>query len=822
MYVGRTLVLRPLALLLLVGGFSSSPQAVERKDQGGVERARVLLRTGDQAQVLEGIGLARRGFLVSLLPELKTLQAAGVRPPLKPALDQVIEELEHYLKMLPPGLDASGRGLERPSRGASSREVSSGEGARPPLHRVRLLCVDRGGNPLPGARLRAFSRDYDLFLPFEGFTRCDREGAAELLLPEGKWSFVAGAAPKGRPTLILLPEVPIVSTKTLLLFPEEERSWRMRASPRRGGSAMRLVLRHRDYPQLSLAYEVKGSGSKVEVPREGLESWLQVESADGSFVQAGGARLRFDPSRLRRLEIRFGTARLEAAELQLRLRGRDPSPLFRFAIQRSGQVLRLPGGSLDLGYRYRLAGSGRLEFGLRPYDLKKGARLWLGTPLRPWVWHLSYNKRYRGAPPFALQVFLRDPQDRLLERFVPERGRTRSGRIALRLYKGGQPWLLLRRLRNFRAELKQRVPPEAMDELEYEVLAPFPVVHGKQRGHHSTRFHTKNYDLTGPALLAPEIRNFLRAAEVLFAPIRAVALRPLPWLRGRIVFHATMPRGVRAYSSVRGNSNFGSGDLARCVRLADALRRTPIMHEHLHTVGYKHSDFMDVAGFRLRKKLYPIGSRGQGGLLGRRGRAYTDWFLARSKRPNKKAILRSLLARFGGLAFDAFFQRRRDRASLEASGLTEEEAKAVLFSRILGRELFAWFDVSPQRSKDLQSLIQPKASEAPPPALTGPGPRDLMARMQSFLRKAPPKGPGDPRFRSLLRDIHKLSTQRSRIRTALRIGAKAREAGRLSLAYPCFRAALQVAAKMGARIFNRTRSAAVEVCMGKPLHLGWL
>ena len=814
----RTLVLSSLALLLCAGGLTSLPQTSRPRlgSQGkrAVERAGVLLHQKDQASRWKGVDLARREFLVDLLPDLKNLQRmGGLSPKLLRVLRLAIQELEHYRRMrVPAGVGSSTSLPPRPRLR---------EGVLPPLHRVRLLCVDRSGVPIPGARVRAFCRDYDLFLPFDGFATCDAKGAIEISLPEGKWTFVAGASPKGTPSLILLPQVPITSSKTLLLFPEVQREWRM--GKRDGFQVRRLYLRHPDYPQLTLPYEIQGREGKVEVTKASLNGWVQGESKTGAFVMGGGSSLRFDPSKLVPLKVQFGNKELKATEVQVRLIGRDPSPRFHFSIQKTGEVLWCPRKSLDLGYAYSIPTVGRLEFGLRPFRWKGHGKVWLGTPLRPWVWHLVYSRRYRGAPPYSFQIFFRDPQDRLLQTFSPEKGRKVTP-VSVRISKGGRYWLWVRRLRNFRIDLKESLLPEMLDDLDYEIQTPFPIVGKTQTGHHSTRFRSKHYNLTGPALLAPEIRNFLGAAEVLFKPIRSVGLRPLPWLRGRIVFHPTMPRGVRAYSSVRGNSNFNTRDLARCVRLADALRRTPIMHEHLHTVGYKHSDFMDVAGFRLRKKLFPIGSRGQGGELGRRGRAYTNWFLGKGKPFHKKAILRALLARFGGIAFDAFLQRRGDRSSLEARGLTEEEAKAVLFSRILGRELFSWFGVSPARSKNLEALIQPKASETPPPALTGPDPKNLMARMQVILGKASKnsKGPRDPNFQTLLRDLQKLPTQRSRIRTALRLGAKARAAKRISLAYPCFRTALQVATKMGSRIFTRTRRAAIEVCLGKPLHLGWL
>ncbi len=756
--------------------------------------------------------MARKGFLVSLLPELRRVQGRRLSSRLREVVRQTIAALEHDQRMGAPSFAPA------PAKEAPPQD------ARPPLYRVRILCVDRQGSPLPGARVRAFCRDYDLFHPFEGFATGDAKGVVEMTLPEGKWSFVGGAAPGAKPTLSLLTQVPIQGSKTVLLFPAESVSWSLQQRAH-GFRAKQLVLRHQEYPQLSLTYEVKGRGGKIEAPRKGLEVWVKGETKDGSFVLGGGRGFRFDPSRLVPLRVKFGSASVTQVRVELRLRGRDPSPLFSFSVGKSGRALYLPGGSLDLGYRYRLQGVGAMNFGLRPYELKKGTTIWLGTPLRPWIWHLAYERRYRGAPPFAFQVFFRDPQDRLLGSFVPEKRGPRAGRIGVQIYKDGRLWRWVSQLRNFCRDLKAPLLPAALDGLEYELHTPFPIVGRKQGGHHSTRFHTKSYSLTGPALLAPEIQNFLRAAEVLLEPIRSVALRPLPWVMGRIAIHATMPRGVRAYSSVRGNSNFNSKDLARCVRLADALRRTPIMHEHLHTVGYKHSDFMDVAGFRLRKKLYPVGSRGQGGEVGRRGRAYERWFFTKDSKPHKKATLRTLLARFGGIAFDAYLQRRKDRGVLEARGLTEEEAKAVLFSRILGRDLFSWFGVAPKRSKDLGELIQAKASEAVPTAITGPGPRDLMARMDNLLAKKrtrPSLLAKNPAFQSLLRDLGRLPTQRLRIRTALRLGTRAVQSARLPLAYPCFRVALTVAQKMSSRIFTKTRAAAVDVCMGKPLHLGWL
>jgi hypothetical protein len=667
--------------------------------------------------------------------------------------------------------------------------------------------------------VRAFCRDYDLFYPFDGFASCDSKGEIVFSLPEGNWSFVAGSAPEGKPRLILLPDVPIRAGKALLLFPAVSKKWSM-DSPK-DFQLERLVLRHRDFPQLSLSYEVRGSGGIIEAPKEGLLAWGQGKAKNGSFVVAAQENLRFFPSKLVPLRVEFGVPTVSQVRIDIRLKGGDPSPRFFLGLKKPGSMLYLPGGSLDLGYRYRIQKVGSLNFGLRPYELRKGQTLWLGRPLRPWVWHLVYKKRYRGAPPFSFQLFFRDPQDRILQSFSLERRKPRRGTLTVRIEKAGRPWLLLKNLKNFCADIKTPLLPSALDDLEYEIQAPFPIVGHKQGGHHSTRFHTKKYSLTGPALLAPEIRTFLRASEVLLKPIRSVALRPLPWLLGRIVIHATMPKGVRAYSSVRGNSNFNSKDLARCIRLADALRRTPIMHEHLHTVGYKHSDFMDIAGFRLRKKLYPIGSRGQGGEMGRRGRAYFNWFMGKGLGTHKKATLRVLLARFGGIAFDSYLQRRKDRGSLEAKGLTEEEAKAVLFSRILGRDLFSWFGVSSERSKNLEELIQAKASKAVPSAMTGPDARDLMARMQLLLRKKR-RLVQNPGFQVLLKDLQRLPTQRLRIRTALRLGATARKARRWKLAYPCFRVALLVAARMEGKFFVKTRAAAVDVCLGKTLHLGWL
>ncbi|GEM_PF-3730997 len=811
--VKRTFVLSSLALLLVSGGLASFPQKspLEKSGRGILERAKVLLRDGTSPSLVQGVRLAQEGFLVSLLPELKALRSRSLSLSVRVQLTTAISALEHYKHMAvpPPRVDSLGSSLSK--------------GVNPPLHRVRFVCLNRRGLPLSRARVRAFCRDYDLFQPFDGYAICDSKGVTEMMLPEGRWSFVAGGAPHAKPTLILLSEIPIRASKTLLLFPAKTRSWMIQ---NHGGFVPEtLTLRHRDYPQLSLSYEILGLKGELEASKGGLQAWVQGRSKNRKYVMPADAGLHFDSRGLLPLKVQFDRGKVGHVQVELRLGGNDPSPVFSLGIETSGVFLMLPKGSLDLGYRYRMQAIGEFRFGLRPYDLLRSQALFLGAPLRPWVWHLAYAKRYRGAAPYTFQVFFRDPQDRLLESFSAEKRGAQRKAVSVRIHKGGTPWLFVRRLRNFRADIRRRLLSSALDDLEYEILTPFPIVGNWQRGHHSTRFHTKHYSLTGPALLAPEIKHFIRAAEVLFEPIRSVALRRLPWLRGRIVIHPTMPRGVRAYSSVRGNSNFNSKDLMRCVRLEDALRRTPIMHEHLHTVGYKHSDFMDVAGFRLRKKLFPVGSRGHGREVGRKGRDYIQWFMGKSNKINKKALLRVLLSRFGGSAFDAYFQRRKDLGFLEAKGLTEEEARAVLFSRILGRDMFSWFGVSPKRTKFLEELIQPKASEEVPAAITGPSAQDLVTMMDRLLRKkSHPKALGlrNRGLQTVLRKVGQLPSQRLRIRTALRLGAKAHGVGRMEWAYRCFRLALQEAARMDLKLFMKTRNAAVNVCMGNPLSLGWL
>jgi len=423
------------------------------------------------------------------------------------------------------------------------------------------------------------------------------------------------------------------------------------------------------------------------------------------------------------------------------------------------------------------------------------------------VWHKSYRRRYGVEGPItSFELFVLDAQGHCLDS---------NARVDLRVSKGNKLWKRLR----LHGDLV--TIPEYVDdtsELRYEFYSRLPLGNRRVKGISATRFTSRHYELFAPSILDRQARTLLAAAERLYQPLRAVSLDKLSWTKGTITIHSHMPGGVRAYSSVNGRSNFATDDLLRCSSVRDAIADTPLLHEHLHTVGYSHKDYMEFAGFRVRRSLDGTGNEWMGLRHDNRSSAWLSYLKTGEANRRSKLVLPHLLLRlYGERLFDGYLQARAERSALQAEGFSEIEADCAVFSKVARRDLSDLFrtvytNLDPNRaSVAMLTHVEPK---------TGAPARFPLDAIRVALHNDAEQA--EDLVRKTRRRIQRLPSHREKIRQYLRLGKVLHDTGRIRERNACFRQALLAARLVSSTVFRRARTQAIGILLGNPLQVGWL
>ncbi len=721
------------------------------------QAVRALLDAGHPAAV----SLADRLWLHGLLPALSA----------QPGCEELCGRLEQYARFAP----------------ASEPPVARPAAAEVAACTLALSARDLDGAPLARARVQAWSSDYSV--AFEG--ELDASGNGALILPAGDIELFVSAAPRAAPVLLHARLALDAGARSLALAPDETLPWTLH-----GGTAVELELAPRALPFLRSVFRPATSAGVLQ-----RSAGLAVDARLVASTPEGPAFLLPTEGLAFTLEdaVAVSCARagaVDAVELRVRL-GEDGLGQRSFALA-EGERLWLSRGPCDLGYGLKTA-AGALDFALKAYSLDDALTLTVGAPLQPRVWHRLYQKRYQKQPLFAARVFLLDQAGHVLEA-----GRKQERLVRFAIDREGEPWQRARR------SFLDCDPPASLDGLRYRIQTALPLVESEVDGEEAAQFESAHYRVSAPAFLEAYAEVLLAASDLLYPSLREAAIKKLRWERGRITIHSTMPRGVRAYASSNGTSKFNVKDLLRCVRLRDGLGRTPLFHEHLHTVGYNHSDYMDLAGLRLRRGLGPRWMRPEGKAAAWRR------FLCEGEGGNGKMLARLLLLRHGPELFDTYLARRGERGALQARGLSEKEADCALFSDVCGSDLGPLF-AAVHAGVEADCLETLEEAEDAPEAASG-GFR--FQALQRLLAADDATVPAE--VDAVLDRIAAVPALRQRVRHNLRLAAVLIGEDREELGCQALRAALEAALEVDRRFFERARGEALRVLNGEELALGWI
>ncbi len=803
-----------LSCLLLCGALSANDQAAQLArawsagSQADAEQAarqvepelrlaatRALLQSSSNSERKLGLRLAERLWLHALLPELQQL----------PRTESLCAKLALYgrfaIEREPASLATT------PAEAAAAWFVS---------YQVQVQARDSAGRPLSGGRLRAYSHDYDISLPVAEASPLDADGQCALRLPAGEYTLFAASAERADPVLVRSGRLTVGSDLNVQLDASHSLPCRLEGADT--PSDTRLELAPTSHPFLSFGFQTDAQ-TAIEISA-GLQLRAQLLGKDtqGAFFLLGQhdpQQLAFDLEACAQIAWHSPAEGIDALRWELRLGG-DGLGARQLDLKR-GDALRISAGACDVGYSYEHPELERLSFQRRAYSLEQGQLfdLSVGGPLQPRVWASLYEKRYQKLAPFAVRAFLLDAQGHVLSS-VQQSDRRRNGTRLLRveILRAGES---IHSLRRSYADLEATLAGASIEDLRYRIISPLPLLTDEVSGEGAARFGSERYSISAPAFLEAEAQTFLAAAETIYQPLREVALRKLKWKQGKINIHPSMPAGVRAYASSNGTSNFNVYDLLRCTRLRDALGSTPIFHEHLHTVGYSHSDYMDVAGLRVRRALDPQGAAFMG-----RGKnpAKALQFLLEGSQGKGGILARLLLQRYGAKIFDGYLARRKQRVALQARGLSEKESDCALFSDVCGEDLSALF-ATVHAGIDAEDV---EAGLAEPDADSESGQNPSGGFGFADLKRALADEQAD--ISGLLADwqakIGGVPALRAQARHFLRLGELLFLQGREDDACRCFSKALQAAVDIDAGFFARTRNEALGVLRGEPLGLGWM
>ena len=58
--------------------------------------------------------------------------------------------------------------------------------------RMQICVLDEANRPVEGCSVKAYSEDWPIVYPFDGFAKTNRDGVAAVEIPQGRWTVVAG------------------------------------------------------------------------------------------------------------------------------------------------------------------------------------------------------------------------------------------------------------------------------------------------------------------------------------------------------------------------------------------------------------------------------------------------------------------------------------------------------------------------------------------------------------------------------------------------------------------------------------------------------
>jgi len=92
---------------------------------------------------------------------------------------------------------------------------------------LQVQVSDTGGNAVPGALVKAYSQDWPLLYPHDGFSQTGPDGMCRLHLPRGRWRIVAGGGasyttPNSGQALFLLRDVTVQSDTVCGMQPDRD------------------------------------------------------------------------------------------------------------------------------------------------------------------------------------------------------------------------------------------------------------------------------------------------------------------------------------------------------------------------------------------------------------------------------------------------------------------------------------------------------------------------------------------------------------------------------------------------------------------------
>jgi hypothetical protein len=577
---------------------------------------------------------------------------------------------------------------------------------------VTLIAFDDQNRPVPGARVRAYAEDQDILIPVRSFVTANAKGLARLPLPPGHYTLVA-AGRIDTSVLLLQTRVRVTKDVSVRLRATHRHAWKvLGATPKTRVREMELA--PRSLPFLRLTFPVTASAGTLLTDRVNTPHTVLSGSMDNrnQFVLAGrtGADgIAFACSPARTACVLWSSPIGEVSRLLLDVRTGPDDPFGRQIALVRNAALRISRGTGDLSYSYTHPGVGDVQFARLAFEFRpqKPLTLRVGGPLVASVWHESFQRRPRkgGEDCYQVHLFLRDANGhRLLGTAAGRRSGARTAKQAsvpprrrscipatIQILRGQRILQTVASPRSFTCEFEKLLIKEQLAARRYRVtsgLLAEPVV---VRGRTAASFTQGRYGITAPAELAAEARCFLTAANTLYDAMRKITGSRPRWGKGRIRIRAAMPPSVRASAGGGGGSNFTIRDLMKCVTVRDALIETPIMHEFLHTFRFKHADYMNLTGFRVRRSLDPQGFRSMGHVQDNHAEL-VDAYLKSGKGREKHAthaMARILLERHGPEVFDRYHKRSGTRDAMVARGDSEALVNCILLSRLAGENL-AW------------------------------------------------------------------------------------------------------------------------------------